>query len=163
MKQLLVMVLILLALTACDTGSVRQHDRQSTTIAVAEPNAVRANALAFRALSLVGTPYVYGGSSPETGFDCSGFMMYLYRDAIAVALRRTAAEQSNQGRLVRMPVQLRLGDLLFFRENGVVFHVGMYVGEGRFVHAPRTGKNVELTELKLSYWQARFAFARRMI
>ena len=128
-----------------------------------EPRANLANSVAFRALSLVGMPYVYGGQSPTQGFDCSGFVRYVYLDAVGRQLPRTTAEQAQIGPLVGSSARLRLGDLVFFQERGKVFHVGLYVGEGRFVHAPRTGKRVELSSLSSGYWHSRFALARRLL
>ena len=128
-----------------------------------EPAGASANAVAFRALSLVGTPYLYGGESPQTGFDCSGFVRFIYRDALGVVLARTAQAQSTVGLVLRQHENLRLGDLVFFTEGSVIFHVGLYVGEGRFVHAPRTGKNVQLSTLSSGYWAEHFALARRVL
>ena len=128
-----------------------------------EPAQGSANAVAFRALSLVGTPYVYGGESPQTGFDCSGFVRFIYRDALGVLLARTAQAQSAFGSKLRRSKNLRLGDLVFFSDGNSIFHVGLYVGEGRFVHAPRTGKNVQLSSLSSGYWAEHFALARRVL
>lgn len=128
-----------------------------------EPRPTLANSVAFRALSLVGTPYVYGGQSPTQGFDCSGFVRFVYLDAIGRQIPRTTGEQAKVGPLVAAVHRLRLGDLVFFQEHGKIFHVGLYVGEGRFVHAPRTGKRVELSSLISGYWQSRFALARRLL
>jgi cell wall-associated NlpC family hydrolase len=153
----------LFALAGC--GGVRTHTTGVHSIQhkIREPNAEKATALAFRALSLVGTPYVYGGELPGSGFDCSGFMKYLYRDALQISIARTAAQQSASGDYVARMGSLRLGDLVFFQENQLIYHVGMYVGEGRMVHAPRTGRNVELSTITGSYWSARFAFGRRLL
>ena len=128
-----------------------------------EPAHPLANTVAFRALSLVGTPYIYGGEFPQTGFDCSGFTRFIYRDALGVILARTAHAQSTYGRLLRQHKNLRLGDLVFFTDGAAIFHVGLYVGEGRFVHAPRTGKTVQLSSLSSGYWAEHFALARRML
>lgn len=145
----------LLLLSACSTTTtVRQ---------LPEPKSNLATSVAFRALSLVGTPYVYGGQSPNQGFDCSGFVRFVFLDAIGRQIPRTTSEQSQIGPLVGAAARLRLGDLVFFQERGKIFHVGLYVGEGRFVHAPRTGKRVELSSLSSGYWQSRFALARRLL
>lgn len=130
---------------------------------VAEPQVMAATSLAFRALSLVGTPYHYGGEAPSQGFDCSGFVRYLYRDALGLQLLRTAQAQSAQGRKLRQLTRLRLGDLVFFGDQQTVFHVGLYVGEGRFVHAPRTGKTVQLSSLAQGYWHGKYSHARRVL
>lgn len=148
-----VICLIVVLLSACAT----------TVRPLPEPRPTLANSVAFRALSLVGTPYVYGGQSPAQGFDCSGFVRFIFLDAIGRQIPRTTGEQAKIGPLVGTPNRLRLGDLVFFQERGKIFHVGLYVGEGRFVHAPRTGKRVELSSLSNGYWQSRFALARRLL
>jgi len=117
--------------------------------------------LAFRALSLVGTPYRYGGESPSHGFDCSGLMRYIFQDALQQAIPRTAGAQFSAGAPVQLRSGLRLGDLVFFGA-GAADHVGLYVGENRFVHAPRTGKNVQLSPIS-GYWRARFLGGRRYL
>ena len=95
----------------------------------------------FRALGLVGTPYRYGGNTPDSGFDCSGLIGYVYRDAAGIRLPRSTRELIS----MRAPTigrdSLRSGDLVFFATNGgrQVSHAGIYVGEGRFVHAPSSG------------------------
>lgn len=130
---------------------------------IAEPQTAAATSLAFRALSLVGTPYHYGGEAPSQGFDCSGFVRYLYRDALGLQLLRTAQAQSAQGRKLRQLARLRLGDLVFFGDQRTISHVGLYVGEGRFVHAPRTGKTVQLSSLARGYWHNKYSHARRVL
>ncbi len=121
----------------------------------------KAQSIAFRALDLVGTPYRYGGESPAQGFDCSGLMRFIFQDAISQPLPRTAAAQFSAGQNVQLQSGLRLGDLVFFGANGAN-HVGLYVGENRFVHAPRTGKNVQLSPIS-GYWRAHFLGARRYL
>jgi cell wall-associated NlpC family hydrolase len=160
MLRLLWLTILVLVLVACATP---RRPGETFEAPAADPKPALANAVAFRALSLVGTPYVYGGESPQTGFDCSGFVRYLYRDALGITLARTAQAQSEFGKSRYRFANLRLGDLVFFKEAGQVFHVGLYVGEGRFVHAPRTGKSVALSTLASGYWAARFALARRVL
>ena len=157
-------VLIAHLLLGCQT-QVRDRARGSAVPAsiMAPPNENSANAIAFRAFSLVGRPYVYGAERPEIGFDCSGFVRYLYRDTLGLELPRTAAAQSASGARVATLAQLRVGDLVFFEQDQRIFHVGLYVGEGRFVHAPRTGKNVALSTLQSGYWQQRFAHGQRLL
>lgn len=119
----------------------------------------------IRAIGLVGTPYRWGGNTPDGGFDCSGLIGYVYRDAAGVQLPRTTREMSS------MPVpridrqQLSSGDLVFFATGAgrQVSHAGIYVGEGRFVHAPRTGGTVRLDRLDDRYWGARYLDARRVL
>lgn len=130
--------------------------------APARPATADANDVLFRAIGLVGTPYRYGGNTPDTGFDCSGLVGYVYRTAMGLALPRTshAMSEIDAPRIKRD--QLAAGDLVFFRGRGKrVDHVGIYVGNGRFVHAPNTGGTVRLDELDSAYWTRHFLFARR--
>ncbi|MGE8498862.1 MAG: C40 family peptidase [Pseudomonas sp.] len=118
----------------------------------------------FRALGLVGTPYRYGGNTPDGGFDCSGLIGYVYRDAAGISLPRSTRELS----AMRVPAvqrdSLQSGDLVFFATNGgrQVSHAGIYVGDGRFVHAPSSGGTVRLDSLSSTYWQRTYLDARRV-
>lgn len=120
--------------------------------------------IAFRALGLVGTPYKTAGADPRIGFDCSGFVMFVFRDAMGVALPRSTGEQfALHGGSPRLG-SLLTGDLVFFNTAGRgVSHVGIYVGEGRFVHAPNHGGRVRLDRLDDRYWQQRYLGARRIL
>jgi len=113
------------------------------------------------ALAQLGVPYRYGGTSRKQGFDCSGLMQFAYAKA-GIELPRTAREQFQvTDRLERK--ELRPGDLVFFRIKGrAIDHVGMYIGGGRFIHAPRPGKDVEEAELRNAYWNRRYVGAGRV-
>jgi cell wall-associated NlpC family hydrolase len=123
-----------------------------------------ANDVLFSALGLVGTPYVWGGNTPTSGFDCSGLIGYVYRDAAGIRLPRTTREMIN----LRAPNisrdALQSGDLVFFATSGgrQVSHAGIYVGEGRFVHAPSSGGTVRLDSLSNTYWQRTYLSAKRV-
>ena len=120
-----------------------------------------ADELISNAMGFIGVAYRFGGTSP-TGFDCSGFMQYVFRKAFAVSLPRTSAAQASVGTYVSRS-ELRPGDMVFFRTHGSrISHVGMYIGNDRFIHAPRTGKRIEITSLSSKYWNARYATARRV-
>ena len=120
-----------------------------------------ADELISNAMGFIGVAYRFGGTSP-TGFDCSGFMQYVFRKAFAVNLPRTSAAQASVGSYVSRS-ELRPGDMVFFRTHGSrISHVGMYIGNDRFIHAPRTGKRIEITSLSSKYWSARYATARRV-
>ena len=123
----------------------------------------RANAVLMRAISLVGTPYRYGGNTPDGGFDCSGLVNYVYRDMLDVRLPRTSRDLAAvQGSRIP-PDHLAAADLVFFGSGGTVSHVGIYVGEGRFVHAPSTGGTVRLDHLDGPYWRNHYTGARRIL
>ncbi|MGE6792780.1 C40 family peptidase [Pseudomonas guineae] len=118
----------------------------------------------IRALGLVGTPYRYGGNTPEGGFDCSGLIGFVYRDAAGIKLPRSTRELIS----MRAPGigrdALQSGDLVFFATNGgsQVSHAGIYVGNGRFVHAPSSGGTVRLDSLSNTYWQRTYLNAKRV-
>ncbi len=115
----------------------------------------------IRAISLIGTPYRWGGNTPEGGFDCSGLVHFVFRDAVGLNLPRTTQELAALAapRITRS--DLRAGDLLVFGGSAGVEHVGIHVGDGRFVHAPTTGGTVRIDHLDDRYWRPRFLFARR--
>ena len=121
-----------------------------------------ANAVLMRALSLVGTPYRYGGNTPEAGFDCSGLVGYVFHDVLSRQLPRSSVELARLGRDV-VPERLATGDLVVFGDAVAVSHVGIYVGEGRFVHAPSTGGTVRLDRLDAPYWRDHFRGGRRVL
>lgn len=119
----------------------------------------------FRALGLVGTPYRWGGNTPDSGFDCSGLIGYVYRDAAGITLPRSTHEMIGMRAQDVDQNALQTGDLIFFATNGgsQVSHAGIYVGEGRFVHAPATGGTVKLDSLSKAYWQKAYLSAKRVL
>ena len=130
---------------------------------VSPANPQVANAVLMRAIGLVGTPYLYGGNTPESGFDCSGLVTYVYREMVDLKLPRTSRELAAvQGPKIE-PQRLATGDLVFFGSRGNVSHVGIYVGEGRFVHAPSTGGTVRLDSLGGHYWKDHYTGAKRVL
>lgn len=101
------------------------------------------------ATSQLGTPYVWGGETPEDGFDCSGLVNYVYKEALGVDITRTTYTQQYQGEEIPLTDEdLRMGDLLFFVDNGDVHHVGMYLGDGYYIHAPKPGDEVRITAME---------------
>ncbi|HFB2906952.1 TPA: C40 family peptidase [Neisseria gonorrhoeae] len=122
-----------------------------------------ADELIGSAMGLLGIAYHYGGTSVSTGFDCSGFMQHIFKRAMGINLPRTSAEQARMGTPVARS-ELQPGDMVFFRTLGGsrISHVGLYIGNNRFIHAPRTGKNIEITSLSHKYWSGKYAFARRV-
>jgi cell wall-associated NlpC family hydrolase len=122
--------------------------------------AEQSNDVAVHALGLVGTPYRYGGNTPEGGFDCSGLIGYVYQKSVGQATPRTVARMASFGRPVAMS-DVRSGDLVLFGAS-TPSHAGIYVGEGRFVHAPSTGGEVRLDRLDGAYWSRQSVRVRRL-
>lgn len=126
----------------------------------AEAEALR-QTVVVDALGQIGRPYRYGGTSPE-GFDCSGLVQYVYRQA-GISLPRSAREQFEVGREIDLD-EAEPGDLLFYRFNGgKIDHVAVYVGDGRAVHAPSSGRQVLVAGVQQKYWLQRFVGARRVL
>ena len=116
----------------------------------------------FQVLTSIGVDYKYGGSSHATGFDCSGLVAHVFREGYGVTLPRNAYGQSQAGRAVS-PEELQPGDLVFYNTLERPFsHVGIYLGDGRFIHAPKTGAAVRIESLKSTYWSKRWNGARRI-
>ena len=136
---------------------------QSSTVNPAEPVEAggRVQNVLKRALALLGTPYRWGGTSTE-GFDCSGLVGYVFRSALGIELPRVSREMATSGEKIDRN-SLSAGDLVFFSRRGRrVDHVGIYVGNGNFVHAPRTGRDVTIPCLTEGYWSRKFMQARRV-
>ena len=122
----------------------------------------KATDMLTQAMGLLGVPYRRGGSSEETGFDCSGFVRHLYEQSFGLVLPRRAAEQAKATEKIDRN-ELKPGDLVFFNTMKKAFsHVGVYIGDGKFIHAPRTGKSVQVDDMRAAYWQKRFNGARRV-
>lgn len=161
--------LALLALAAALAGCggadrIRPSPAAQRDWPVVEPvDPVRANAVSIRAISLVGTPYRYGGNRPEDGFDCSGLVNYVYRDMLDLRLPRTSRDLAQWSGPKLAADRLATADLVFFANGGAVDHVGIYVGEGRFVHAPSSGGMVRLDRLDGPYWRDRYVGSRRVL
>jgi cell wall-associated NlpC family hydrolase len=117
-----------------------------------------------KALALLGTPYRWGGTDPSKGLDCSGLVGYVFRSALGIELPRVSRDLARNGEPVTDRAQLMAGDLVFFgtKKKGRVDHVGIYLGDGRFVHAPRRGKDVTVSTMDSGYWAGRFLQARRV-
>ncbi len=117
----------------------------------------------IRAIGLIGTPYRYGGNTPDSGFDCSGLVRYVYAQGGSVNLPRTTREQwSARGKSIDFE-HMAPGDLVFFAQSKTVDHVGIYVGDGRFVHAPSSGGTVRIDSIERGYWPRHFKGAKRVI
>ena len=122
-----------------------------------------ASDLVLSAMNFLGVRYTRGGNSVENGFDCSGFTRHIFEMSVGLVLPRRADEQARSKTL--LPIrrdELKPGDLVFFNTMRATFsHVGIYVGEGKFIHAPRTGSAVRVEDMRDSYWSKRFTGARR--
>jgi cell wall-associated NlpC family hydrolase len=131
------------------------------TPAAPPPRAERSEAL-LQALLTLGVDYRYGGNSPATGFDCSGLVAHVYQQAWGIRLPRDTKAQSQAGVPVSL-AELQAGDLVFYdTQKRPYSHVGIYLGDGRFVHAPKSGAQVRVESLKGAYWAQRFNGARRI-
>ncbi len=152
----------LMLLHAC-AGPPARPTPQAAIITSPRGDPAKANDVLFRALGLVGTPYRYGGNTPEGGFDCSGLVTYVFRDSAGVGLPRASRDMA----AMRVPEvsrrQLQSGDLVFFGAGSNVNHVGIYVGEDRFVHAPNSGGTVRMDQLDGPYWKEHYLFAKRVL
>ena len=118
--------------------------------------------ISIAAVGLVDVPYRFGGNTPKGGFDCSGLIVYVYNKAAGIKLPRTIQQMSTKGRSIegQSPAP---GDLVFFNTTGEKYsHAGIYVGQGRFVHAPSAGGTVRLDYITSPYWAAKFTEARRI-
>ncbi|MEQ1555451.1 MAG: C40 family peptidase [Gallionella sp.] len=114
------------------------------------------------AQSLIGTPYKYGGSSPDTGFDCSGFVVHVYRETRGLNLPRSSQSLATQGQDLNRD-ELTAGDLVFFNTRRKKFsHVGIYLGDNTFIHAPSRGGSVRIDELSNPYWRKAYNGARHI-
>ena len=122
-----------------------------------------ASDLVMSAMNFLGVPYRRGGNSEETGFDCSGFTRHIFEHSIGLVLPRRADEQAKSSALLAIGrSELKPGDLVFFNTMKSTFsHVGIYVGDDKFIHAPRTGAEVRIEDMRESYWAKRYTGARR--
>ena len=127
-----------------------------------EPSATIDNVI-DRAHELLGTPYKSGGTKVNQGFDCSSFLVYLFKTEANIHLPRTTSAMHRSTAATVKRNALQPGDAVFFRGNGrgQVSHVGLYIGEGKFIHSPRTGKSVRIDSLANSYWNKNYTTAKR--
>lgn len=158
-------MVLVLALAGCGKPeTVRTSPPPSRSGPATTPNDPgAANAVLMRAIGLVGTPYRWGGNTPDSGFDCSGLVNYVFHDMLDLRLPRTSRELAAMQGPKIAGNRLAPADLVFFGSGGEVSHVGIYVGEGRFVHAPRTGGTVRLDHLDGVYWRDHYSGAKRVL
>lgn len=142
--------------------ALREAPRKPEVAATAEPSI--GSEIVMRALGLLGKNYRYGGNTPETGFDCSGLVRWVLGDAVDTELPRSSLAMSRMSAPDVRKEELIPGDLVFFRTRGrVVSHVGIYIGDGRFVHAATRAAKVRIDRLDAPYWRNRFTNAKRVI
>ena len=122
----------------------------------------KATDLLVQAMGLLGVPYRRGGATENSGFDCSGFVRHLYEKSVGLVLPRRADEQASVTEVIDRN-ELKPGDLVFFNTMRRTFsHVGIYVGDNKFIHSPRPGKQVKVEDMRDAYWDRRFTGARRV-
>ena len=157
---------LLLNLAGCASQSARLALTEPEPAAATAPVVQatdRASGVALQALAHLGTPYRTGGLSPQTGFDCSGLVAYVYREGAGLALPRNTFDLSHLGEPVERAA-LKPGDLVFYNTQRREYsHVGIYLGEDRFIHAPASGGEVRVENLRADYWVRRYNGARRVI
>jgi cell wall-associated NlpC family hydrolase len=153
MRIFLLLTVLLLSACGSSRDNIRPHNSGS---------AVSAKKVTSYAKSLVGAPYKYGGNSPDSGFDCSGFVGHVFRHTEGIKLPRNTRQISRHGSPVKSS-QLRPGDLVFYETNRLSYsHVGIYLGNDRFIHAPSSGGKVRVEDMNLSYWKKHYNGARRL-
>ncbi|MBM3367259.1 MAG: NlpC/P60 family protein [Betaproteobacteria bacterium] len=166
-RNLLYLLSIAAPVSGCSSlplpAPVRQPTAASAPAPIPEPrpSAERAEAL-LQVLLALGIDYRPGGNSPATGFDCSGLVAHVFREAYGIRLPQNARAQSDAGGPVSL-AQLQAGDLVFYNTLKRPFsHVGIYIGDGKFVHAPKSGAQVRVESIRAAYWRERFNGARRI-
>ena len=173
MRQI-VLTALALALAASAYAAPQQNQTDETDKTLADRSLMghidnvrhavsdRTSELVVSAMGFLGVPYRRGGNSAETGFDCSGFVRAMYNKSVGLLLPRRAEEQAAATEKIDRS-DLKPGDLVFFNTMRRAFsHVGIYIGDGKFIHSPRTGSEVRVEDMNGSYWQRRFNGARRV-
>ena len=139
-----------------DKGLLTQIDQVGKTVRL------KASELVVNAMGFLGVPYKRGGNTAETGFDCSGFVRAIYEQSVGLLLPRRAEQQAAATQRIEK-TELQPGDLVFFNTLQRAFsHVGIYVGDGKFIHSPKPGAQVRVENMGISYWSSRFDGARRV-
>jgi cell wall-associated NlpC family hydrolase len=150
-----------LIFSGCSSTPTRKPAPPSKIAKFKEDTSVGTEGISIAAMGLVGVPYRFGGNTPAGGFDCSGLIVYVYNNAAGIKMPRTVQEMSRTGQSIQNAAPAP-GDLVFFNTTGERYsHAGIYVGHGRFVHAPSKGGTVRLDQMTSPYWAARYTEARR--
>lgn len=152
--------LLLVLLVSCGTPAKNATTARTTST---QGNSAAASEVVLYALGLLNTGYRFGGSNPESGLDCSGMTAYIFREALGMNLPHNAAQQARLGKEVSIR-ELQPGDLVFYNTNGKgISHVGLYIGENRFVHAPATNGRIRIALLNNPWFSQRYETARRLL
>jgi len=162
--QLLIAVVLSTSLSAwaTESASVSTREEQTTFLTRIQEIKDRASSLVGKAGDLIGIRYKRGGNSPEQGLDCSGLVRLVFKDVLDVHLPRTAVEISRAGEQIDT-AELQPGDLVFYNTLKRGFsHVGIYVGDNKFIHSPSAGGRVRIESMEVTYWKNRFNGARRI-
>ncbi|AXS81016.1 C40 family peptidase [Dechloromonas sp. HYN0024] len=160
LSALIPILLSALFLAACSGPSPRSGDTPETITQASLPVSGKGHEVVFYALGLIDTDYRFGGRNPEAGLDCSGMVSYIYDRAAGLKVQGSAADIARNGRPIARG-ELRPGDLVFFNTlNRPLSHVGIYIGDARFIHAPSTNGKVRIDRLSDSYFARRFETAR---
>mgnify|MGYP003335169248 FL=1 len=155
-----IFICTMLFLAGCSSFGSKSNQAKVTQFK--QDTSVGTEGISIAAIGLVDVPYRYGGNTPKGGFDCSGLIVYVYNKAAGIKLPRTTQQMSTQGFSIENGPPAP-GDLVFFNTTGEKYsHAGIYVGQGRFVHAPSAGGTVRLDYITSPYWAAKFTEARRI-
>jgi cell wall-associated NlpC family hydrolase len=160
---MLVAVLLLLSLPSWAEAQAREEQVSEFANDPGHDWGERAHELVFHALAFLGVKYRFGGTDPDTGWDCSGYVSHVFNNAVGIVLPRNSVAMSERGEPIER-ANLQPGDLVFFHTLKHAFsHVGIYLGEQRFIHAPSTGKAVQISDMNANYWARRFNGGRRIV
>jgi cell wall-associated NlpC family hydrolase len=165
MHKVLASLLLSVSLLAGGMGAsvAAEQARKDEQLSFLERYTNAAQDVILQGLKLVGVRYRFGGNNEDSGLDCSGFVRLVFKDSIGASLPRTAKEMSEVGQQIDAS-QLKPGDLVFFNTMRRTFsHVGIYLGDNHFMHAPRTGAEVRVESMDSSYWMQRYNGARRIL
>lgn len=154
--------LLLIAASSAWPDESAPGEYAAATAMIDVPNR-RSGELVLHALAFLGAKYRFGGNDPETGWDCSGYVSHVFKQAMGFVLPRDSFSMSERGEPIQRG-ELQPGDLVFFNTLKRAFsHVGIYLGDNRFIHAPSTGKAVQISDMNAGYWTRRFNGGRRIV
>ena len=174
MIRLICLIFLSITLAACSSNKApakKKNSHTSSTSAKSSAKKIRitnvsaqkgGNEVVMYAMGLIGIGYQFGGTNPQAGFDCSGMTGYIYKNALGVTLPRTAADIANASTPISKS-QLKVGDLVFFNTNGKPYsHMGIYIGNNQFIHAPSTNGSIRTESLDNRYFAQRFTSAHTL-